>query len=382
MNQSLADNRGMLEFVTTDTATLRLDLSGNWLLRNDLPDVVLIEQHLEANGDIKTICFNSEGVASWDTGLLVYLSRLQEISEARKLTLDKSGLPEGINALLNLAESVPETDHARPHLQHDSFLEDVGIFTLRSAGGLAQGVEFIGDVILSLGRLVRGRAQFRPADLILTIQRTGPNALPVVSLVSFLVGLILAYMGAAQLERVGAEIYIADLVAIGMVREIAALMTGVIMAGRTGAAYAAELGTMNVNEEIDAFRILGISVIDFLVLPRFIALVLMIPLLTLYSSLVGILAGMVVAVLVFDFSVFEYYQQTIRALELHQFNVGLFKGTAYGTVVALSGCLRGLQCGRSALAVGRATTSAVVTSIVYIVVVASAITIVFYKLDI
>ena len=159
-------------------------------------------------------------------------------------------------------------------------------------------------------------------------------------------------------------------------------MTGIIMAGRTGAAYAAEIGTMQVNEEIDAFKILGISVIDFLVLPRILALVTMIPLLTLYSALVGIVAGMVVSVLVFDISVFEYYQQTLRALELKQFGVGLFKGTSYGIVVAIAGCMRGLQCGRSALAVGRATTSAVVTSIVYIVVVASALTIVFYKFGI
>ena len=382
MAQSRPDRLASLQSVITDNSMLRIVLSGKWLLRNDLPDTSSIEDQLGVDNEIKTIQVNGKDIESWDTGLLVFLSGLMEITKTRELAIDLSNLPEGVRELLNLAAAVPEVDHAGQHLHHEGMFEHVGRFTLRYTSGFAQGLEFIGDVVMSFTRLVRGKAQFRLVDLFLIIEQTGPNALPVVSLVSFLVGLILAYMGAAQLERVGAEIYIADLVAIGMVREIAALMTGIIMAGRTGAAYAAEIGTMNVNEEIDAFKILGISVVDFLVLPRILALVTMIPLLTLYSALVGILAGMVVSVLVFDISMFEYYQQTLRALELKQFWVGLFKGTSYGIVVALAGCLRGLQCGRSALAVGRATTSAVVTSIVYIVIVASALTIVFYKIGI
>jgi len=382
MQKSQPNQAATLESGISENATIKVVLSGKWLLRNELPQASSITDQLETNTSIKSIHINGKAIESWDTGLLVFLSSLIETAQTQELDIDLSNLPEGVRELLNLAAAVPEIDHASRHLHHEGMLEHVGKFTLRYTGGFLHGLEFIGDVIMSFVRLIRGKAQFRIVDLFLIIEQTGPNALPVVSLVSFLVGLILAYMGAAQLERVGAEIYIADLVAIGMVREIAALMTGIIMAGRTGAAYAAEIGTMNVNEEIDAFKILGISVIDFLVLPRILALVTMIPLLTLYSALVGILAGMVVSVLVFDISVFEYYQQTLRALELKQFWVGLFKGTSYGIVVALAGCLRGLQCGRSALAVGRATTSAVVTSIVYIVIVASALTIVFYKVGI
>jgi len=382
MQKSQPNQAATLESGISENATIKVVLSGKWLLRNELPQASSITDQLETNTSIKSIHINGKAIESWDTGLLVFLSSLIETAQTQELDIDLSNLPEGVRELLNLAAAVPEIDHASRHLHHEGMLEHVGKFTLRYTGGFLHGLDVIGDVIMSFVRLIRGKAQFRIVDLFLIIEQTGPNALPVVSLVSFLVGLILAYMGAAQLERVGAEIYIADLVAIGMVREIAALMTGIIMAGRTGAAYAAEIGTMNVNEEIDAFKILGISVIDFLVLPRILALVTMIPLLTLYSALVGILAGMVVSVLVFDISVFEYYQQTLRALELKQFWVGLFKGTSYGIVVALAGCLRGLQCGRSALAVGRATTSAVVTSIVYIVIVASALTIVFYKVGI
>lgn len=372
----------ILEILETDNATLTVRMSGKWLLRNELPAAATVIEQLEGNTVVREVAFDARGIEAWDSGLLVFLSGVLETAGIRDLTIDTANLPEGVRGLLNLAAAVPETDHTGRHLHREGMFEHVGRLTLRYTGGFLQGLEFIGDVIMSFFRLLRGKAQFRLADLFLIIEQTGPNALPVVSLISFLVGLILAYMGAAQLERVGAEIYIADLVAIGMVREIAALMTGIIMAGRTGAAYAAEIGTMNVNEELDAFRILGISVIDFLVLPRVLALVLMIPLLTLYSALVGILAGMIVSVLVFDISVYEYFQQTLRALELQQFGVGLFKGTVYGIVIALSGCLRGLQCGNSALAVGRATTSAVVTSIIYIVITASALTIVFYKLGI
>jgi phospholipid/cholesterol/gamma-HCH transport system permease protein len=243
-------------------------------------------------------------------------------------------------------------------------------------------VRFIGEVTLSFGRLLRGKAQFRRTDLLLIIQDVGPQALPIVSLISFLVGLIVAYMGAVQLAQFGAQIYIANLVGIGMVREMGALMTGIIMAGRTGASFAAQLGTMQVNEEIDAFRTLGISPMDFLVMPRMLALICVMPLLTLYSDLVGMLAGLFVANTSFNIGAFEYYHQTVHSLNLTQFAVGISKGTTYGILIAIAGCLRGMQCGRSAQAVGEAATSAVVTSILFIVVAASVLTIIYQQLGI
>ena len=241
---------------------------------------------------------------------------------------------------------------------------------------------FVGEAIIATGRFMVGKAQYRRSDMLLIIQEVGPSALPIVSLISFLVGLILAYMGAVQLAQFGAQIFIANLVAIGMVRELGALMTGIIIAGRTGAAFAAQLGTMQVNEEIDALKTLGIAPMDFLVLPRMLALIFMMPLLTFYSGLVGILAGMLVAATVYDIGVFEYYQQTVRALDLRHFAVGISKGAVYGILIALAGCLRGIQCGRSAQAVGQATTSAVVTSILLIVIAASAMTIFYQRLGI
>jgi phospholipid/cholesterol/gamma-HCH transport system permease protein len=203
--------------------------------------------------------------------------------------------------------------------------------------------------------------------------------LPIVTLISLLVGLILAFIGAVQLMMFGAQIFVADLVAIAMVRVMGAVMVGVIMAGRTGAAFAAQIGTMQVNEEIDALQTLGISPMEFLVLPRMLALILMMPLLCIYADLMGIMGGFIVGVGMLDISSTQYINQTIKALNLYHFSIGLFHGLVFGVLVALAGCLRGIQCGRSASAVGQATTSAVVTSMVCIVVATAIITIVGFK---
>ena len=258
----------------------------------------------------------------------------------------------------------------------------VGAATIEFFRDGPQMLHFLGEITQSLLRLLSGRVRFLARDFWLEIEEVGPRALPIGSVISFLVGIILAYLGADQLRMVGAQVFIADLVAIGMVREIGALMTGIIIAGRTGAAFAAQLGTMQVNEEIDAYTTLGISPVDFLVLPRILALMLMVPLLTLYSGVIGILAGLLISVTIFHVGVFEYYTETLRALELKHFLVGLSKGTVYGAMIAFSGCLRGIQCGRSAEAVGRAATSAVVTAILLITISASIMTIVYYQLDI
>jgi phospholipid/cholesterol/gamma-HCH transport system permease protein len=199
------------------------------------------------------------------------------------------------------------------------------------------------------------------------MQASGSQALPIVSLISGLIGLILAFMGAIQLRQFGAQIYVADLVGIGMTREMGAVMTGIIMAGRTGAAFAAQLGTMQVNEEIDAYTTLGISPMEFLVLPRMLALVLMMPLLCMYADLMGILGGLVVATGMLDVSLVEYVNETRAAVSLTDVALGVVKSGLFGVLIALAGCLRGMQCGRSASAVGDAATSAVVTGIVFII---------------
>jgi phospholipid/cholesterol/gamma-HCH transport system permease protein len=237
-------------------------------------------------------------------------------------------------------------------------------------------LEFIGEASVAFGKLLIGKARFRRSDLFLIIQQCGAQALPIVSLISLLVGLILGFVGAIQLEMFGAEIYVASIVGIAMVRVMGAIMTGIIMAGRTGAAFAAELGTMTVNEEIDALTTMGISPMEFLVLPRMLALMLMMPLLCLYADLMGILGGFIVGVGMLDLSAVEYYNMTKASVGLNNLWIGLFHSAVFGVLVALSGCLRGMQSGRSASAVGDAATSAVVTGIVSIIVATAVITVI------
>ncbi len=197
----------------------------------------------------------------------------------------------------------------------------------------------------------------------------------IVTLVSVLVGIILAFVGASQLRIFGAEIFVANLVGLGMAREMGAMMTAIIMAGRSGAAYAAQLGTMQVNEEIDAFKTLGISPIEFLVFPRLLALIITMPLLCIYADFMGILGGAIVCATMLDISFYQYFQQIQSFVPPIHFMVGIAKAVIFGVLVATAGCFRGLQCGRSASAVGFATTSAVVTSIVLIIVADAVITI-------
>ncbi|MDD3619324.1 MAG: ABC transporter permease [Desulfobulbaceae bacterium] len=368
-----------LETGPDSTDTLEIRFAGRWCLDQDLPSVDILRSALDSRP--KRLTFKTD-LSAWDTGLPAFLFSLIGLCGEIGIEVDQEGLPEGVRRLLAMAAAGRERKVPRASSAREGLLARTGTATMRFLHGAPEMLHFSGEITLAFGRLFSGRAQFRWGDMWVEIEEVGPRALVIVSVISFLVGLILAYLGADQLRLVGAQIFIADLVAIGMVREVGALMTGIIIAGRTGSAFAAQLGTMQVNEEIDALRILGISPIDFLVLPRMLALLLMMPLLTLYSGFVGILAGLLIASSIFDIGLFEYYNETVRALELRYFIVGLVKGTVYGAMVAYAGCLRGMQCGRSAVAVGEAATSAVVTSILLITISASILTIVFYQLGI
>ena len=363
-----------------NSGTLFIVLGGRWCIDQKLPSAGTLLARLPTSA--RRLGFNATTLSDWDSGLLTFVAVIGKSCAEQGITLDVGGLPAGAQRLLAMAAAVPEQKLAARDGGAQGTFARVGAATLEFFRGAPQMLAFLGEVVLSLLRLVSGRARFRARDLWLEIEQVGPRALPIVSVISFLVGLILAYLGADQLKLVGAQIFIADLVAIGMVREVGALMTGIIIAGRTGAAFAAQLGTMQVNEEIDAYQVLGISAIDFLVLPRMLALMLMVPLLTLYSGFIGMLAGLLVSVTIFDIGVFEYYTETLRALEFKQFAVGLSKGTVYGAMIAFAGCLRGMQCGRSAEAVGHAATSAVVTAILLITIAASIMTVVYYQLGI
>ncbi|KJR96655.1 MAG: hypothetical protein VR65_27370 [Desulfobulbaceae bacterium BRH_c16a] len=367
-----------METHRTDGNGLEIAFAGRWCLDQALPFPDALTTEL--TDSIDRLTFKTD-LSSWDSGFLAYLFRLLKLCAEREIQVEQEGLPEGVRQLLAMGNAVPEQKIAGRESEKP-LLFRVGSAMLDFLQDAPASLDFLGEIILAFGRLFTGKTRLRWGDLWWEIEEVGPRALLIVSVISFLVGLILAYLGADQLRMVGAQIFIADLVAIGMVREVGALMTGIIIAGRTGSAFAAKLGTMQVNEEIDALKTLGISPIDFLVLPRILALLLMVPLLTLYASFIGMLAGLMISVTIFDIGLFEYYNQTVSALELEHFMVGLIKGSVYGAMVAYSGCMRGMQCGRNATAVGEAATSAVVTGILLITISASILTILFYQIGI
>ena len=355
--------------------TLTVVMAGSWKLGQELPSADEVRHKLEGTPGIGKITFDARELTDWDSGLLIFLKQFSEFSAQKKISIDDGGLPQGARKLLALAAAVPAKKDARKAEGRVPFLSHVGSETVdffRSAGEM---LTFIGDTVIAFLNLLRGKAQYRKSDLWLIVESCGGQALPIVSLICFLVGLILAFIGAIQLELFGAQIYVADLVGIAMVRLMAAIMTGIVMAGRTGGAFAAQLGTMQVNQEIDALKTLGISPMEFLVLPRMLALALMMPLLCLYANVMGILGGMVVGVGMLDIGFIQYYNETAKAVNLWNLGIGIFSGIVFGVIVALSGCMRGMQCGRSASAVGGAATSAVVTAIVGIILSTAVITV-------
>jgi phospholipid/cholesterol/gamma-HCH transport system permease protein len=360
---------------------VRVRLAGSWRLQDRLPTAASIYDAVEAHG-ARRVVFDAEQLSGWDSGLLTFLVKLQQLIAAANLEIDPSRLPQGVQRLLRLAAAVPERVGARRGATRDNILARIGTATRGHAEASVLVIRFLGEATLAFGRLLRGRARFRQGDLLAIMQEVGVQALPIISLISFLVGVILAFMGAIQLTQFGAQIFVANLVGIGMAREMAAMMVGIILAGRTGAAFAAQLGTMQVNEEIDALATFGLSPMEFLVLPRMLALILMTPLLCLYANLMGIFGGALIGVTILDLPPITYLQQTQGAIRLTDFAGGLIKSAVYGAVVAIVGCLRGLQCGRSSAAVGLATTSAVVTSIVFIIVSMAILTVVYNVLGI
>jgi len=376
----MAEN-SQVSFTLAGDSTLNVQLCGVWQLRSGVPLATLVERELET-GRARSVTFDDGKLGSWDSSVLIFLVQLSELCRQRQIPMDRAGLPAGVQKLLALAEAVPERKGARRELTEASVLERIGTTAIGAAGSLTEMLNFLGEMTISSVRLFGMKARYRASDLFLLIQQCGAQALPIVTLISFLVGVILAFVGAVQLKQFGAQIYVADLVGIAMMREMGAMMTGIIMAGRTGAAFAAQLGTMKVTQEVDALTTAGFSPLEFLVLPRVIALILMMPLLCLYSDFVGVLGGAVIGVGMLDLSWTTYFQETVNAITLTDILGGVFKSSVYGVLIALSGCLRGLQCGNSSSAVGDAATSAVVTGIVAIVVACGSFAVVFYILGI
>ncbi|TPQ26968.1 MlaE family ABC transporter permease [Methylomonas koyamae] len=362
--------------------TLEVAIGGDWVLDAPVPPLEPVLMQIESDTALKSLVFATAGLGRWDSMLVTEVVKLLDCANRCGVAVDKTTLPLPIQNLLALAAAVPERIDAHRQQQSVSWHEAMHAAWLGALRESRAMLLFVGEMALSTLATVRGQAHFRREDLWLYVQECGPSALPIVTLISLLVGLILAFVGAVQLSLFGAQIYIANLVSLGMTREMGGLMTAIIMSGRTGAAYAAQLGTMHVNSEIDALRTMNLDPMAFLVLPRMLALILIMPLLCLYADLMGIIGGGLVTVNFFDVSLTEYVDRTASAVKMKDFTIGFVKCGVFGILIALSGCMRGMQCGRSASAVGEAGTSAVVTAIVFIVVADSVMTIICNRLGI
>jgi phospholipid/cholesterol/gamma-HCH transport system permease protein len=315
---------------------------------------------------IDAIGFDTSELGAWDSSLLVFLLRGRSYCEAHRLEFRLDSLPDDIGRLLELTRAVPERKAEREE-EAASLFARIGGQGIAWYDGLMAAMAFLGEVGTGFGRLFLLRGRLRWRDFWVVVQSTSSGALPIVTLISFLVGLIIAFLGAVVLRRLGAGYFVSYLVGYGMLREMAALMTGIIMAGRTGAAFAAELGSMKITEEIDALRTLGLSPIDHLVLPRVLGIFVTMPLLTIYAVFVGTLGGLIVAVTLLQLTAGQFVGGLLTPLTLGDGLLGVFKGTVFGLIIGIAGCMRGMQTGNGAGAVGRAATSAVVTSITSII---------------
>ena len=350
---------------------LELMVGGNWQITEPRP----AWEKLRGDFTPRRVSIRVDELGRWDTSLLLFLFDVETWCRISGAHYDADAVPESIRSLVAQLSTAHET--SAPFDRSEGFLTSVGLATFNLGQNVRSIFHFVGETVLSSLRLAKNPLRFRWRDCAYEMQQCGAMALPIVSLISFLVGVTLAYTGAIVLRQYGGDIYIADLIGLSMVRETGAVMTAVVLAGRTGAAFAATLGNMKANEEIDALETLGISPVQFLVVPRLLALGVMTPLLALYSNALGMVGGMAVALGLLSIQPSAYWAEMQTSIDMSDMWVGIIKAAAFGMIIGISGCLRGLQAERSAAGVGRAATSAVVTAILFLVVADALFAVVF-----
>lgn len=365
-----------VERVGPETCLVRL--AGSWRLRDHLPRASEALERLGPVPGVRHLGFDTTQLGAWDTGLLTFLRHLIEESAKADIDVDHDGLPADVERLLVLASTVPVRMTAEP--AGPPWLGRASASVFAVGAGAIEVLAFTGEVCAALAGLVTGRVRIRWFQFALLVEEVGVRALPIMTLIGTLIGIILAFGGAIQLRQLGVQIFVADVVGVAIAQEVGALMTAILLAGRTGAAFAAQLGSMQVKEEIDALTTAGISPVQFLVLPRVLALVLMTPVLTIYADLFGMVGGGLVAISILDLSVTAYVVRLVQVVSISDFGMGLVRASVFGVLIAMAGCLRGMQSGRSASAVGLAATSAVVTSIVLTIIADGLLSVIFHVL--
>jgi phospholipid/cholesterol/gamma-HCH transport system permease protein len=346
---------------------LLLVLSQNWSQTEFDPAELDPMQSLLEHGSWKSVCFETSQLGRLGTSLLAFLGSIRSMALRLNIRFDETGLPSTAKQLMKLIPTAAPVVQAPG--RRASFVERLGQSVIDTDGGLLAGARLVGQVILRSGAALRGQARLRKADFLSCLTEAGPGALPVIALVNVLVGGILAFVGAVELRRFGADIYVANLIGVAEVREMAPIMTAIVMSGRTGSAYAAQIATMQGTEELDALRVIGIPIDDYLILPRVAALSIMMPVLNLYAVAIGIFGGFCVALSMLNLSPAVFLAQIEDAVTIPEVLFGVVKSFAFGAWVSISSCGIGLRAGRSTNDVGHAATTASVHGIVGVIMI-------------
>jgi phospholipid/cholesterol/gamma-HCH transport system permease protein len=343
---------------------LTLFLSGDWTLRDEgsharTPGV------LPEHKDVGAIAFDSSDLGSWDSSLLIFLASLRELAARERIEFDESGLPAATRGLLALLPAEQQVPAAA--LRRIGAIEKIGEWAIRKWSDWVALAALIGEAAMRAVPALSGKVRTRAGDLGVYLYGAGVAALPMAALVNLLVGAIVAFVGGIQLRRLGAEIYVSNLVGVTEVREMAPLITAIVMSGRTGSAYAAEIAAMQGSDELDALRTLGIPIFDYLVMPRLLALTSMMPLLCAYAGALGIAGGFAVCVFMLHLAAGLFLVHVQAAVAGADIVLGLAKSIAFGSWIAIAACRIGLSAGRGATDVGRAATTAAVSGIVGVI---------------
>ena len=375
MSQTLYSSQVQLD---DHSDSLIVRLTGVWMLDKKAPSFNKLIEGRGSFGGLRSLVLQTNELKEWDSSLLVFLNQAKAWCAASSVAFNDELLPDGLRRLLQQTESAVDSRVERREPEgHPGFAKEVGKYTLGFFEDCGLCASFLGEIVLSFLRLAVNKSRMRWSDCLRAMQDAGPMAWPIVGLICFLIGITLAFQAADLLEDFGSEYYTPAFVALAMVREMGPIMTAIVLAGRTGASFASTIGSMKVAEEIDALRTLGVSPIDYLVLPRVIGLSIMTPIMVIYANALGIIGGMLVALIKLNMPVQTYIQETFLNIDLSDVISGLVKASVFGMIIAYAGCLRGINCDTSSTGVGRATTSAVVTSLLMIIVANSLFAVIY-----
>ena len=356
-----------------------LECGGHWSAR-DLAHIEPQLSHLSLPaGDVR---FDLSGLRELDTVGAWLLFRTSRFLEAEGRSVSFEGLEDRAAALLSLVEKTGGALGEPPHPQATGTLENIGRETLERLEGVGDFAAFVGNMTIVALRSLLHPTKLRWREIINELRHAGFDALPIVGLLAFLMGIVIAYQGGVVLMDYGANIFVADLVGLAMLRELAPLITAIIVAGRTGSAYTAQIGTMIVTEEVDALRSLGVAPIEMLVLPKLIALLIALPLLTVYADILGLAGGIFMANMLLGLSPASFIERLTEAVALKSYLSGVGKAPVFAAIIAAVGCFQGFQVFGSAESVGRRTTVSVVQAIFLVIVVDAAFSVAFSKLGI